>query len=50
MRDKQTDLDMWRRDVDQKMVRLMNLRETMPQEVNATKEEKTNICQNVIQI
>jgi hypothetical protein len=33
MRDKQTDNEMWRRDVDQKMVRLMSIRETLPQEV-----------------
>ncbi|CAF0728722.1 unnamed protein product [Adineta ricciae] len=52
MRDKQTDLDMWRRDVDQKMVRLMNLRETMPQEIfnlnekiAATRQECMKFCQ-----
>jgi hypothetical protein len=33
MRDKQADHDMWRRDVDQKMARLMSLRDTLPQEV-----------------
>ncbi|UJR33422.1 hypothetical protein I4U23_020867 [Adineta vaga] len=52
MRDKQTDIDMWRRDVDQKMVRLMSLRETMPQEVfnlnekiAATRQECLKFCQ-----
>lgn len=33
MRDKQADIDMWRRDVDQKVARLMSLRDTLPQEV-----------------
>jgi len=33
MRDKQVDNDMWRREVDQKMARLLNLRDTLPQEV-----------------
>jgi hypothetical protein len=33
VKDKQTDNDMWRREVDQKMARLMNLRDTLPQEV-----------------
>lgn len=28
---------MWRREVDQKMARLMNLRDTMPQEVKITR-------------
>jgi hypothetical protein len=35
MRDKQADNDMWRREVDQKMARLMNLRDTLPQEVES---------------
>ncbi|CAF1313628.1 unnamed protein product [Adineta steineri] len=53
IRDKQTDNDMWRRDVDQKMVRLMNLRETLPQEifnlnekVSATRQECMKFCQD----
>jgi len=29
---------MWRRDIDQKMARLMNLRDTLPQEVEDTEE------------
>ena len=36
MREKQSDQDMWRREVDQKMARLMNLREGLPKEVGET--------------
>lgn len=33
LREKQADQDLWRREVDQKMARLMNLRESLPKEV-----------------
>lgn len=39
IKDKQADNEMWRREVDQKMARLMNLRDTLPQEVM----EKINV-------
>ncbi|CAF4926093.1 unnamed protein product [Rotaria sp. Silwood1] len=45
IRDKQADQDMWRREVDQKMARLMNLRDTLPQEIFNLNEKISSIRQ-----
>ncbi|CAF2338175.1 unnamed protein product [Rotaria sp. Silwood2] len=45
IRDKQADQDMWRREVDQKMARLMNLRDTLPQEIYNLNEKVSSIRQ-----
>ncbi|CAF2712117.1 unnamed protein product [Rotaria sp. Silwood2] len=45
IRDKQADQDMWRREVDQKMARLMNLRDTLPQEIYNLNEKISSIRQ-----
>ncbi|CAF0727798.1 unnamed protein product [Rotaria sordida] len=45
IRDKHADQDMWRREVDQKMARLMNLRDTLPQEIYNLNEKISAIRQ-----
>ncbi|CAF3886189.1 unnamed protein product [Rotaria magnacalcarata] len=45
IRDKQADNEMWRREVDQKMARLMNLRDTLPQEIYSLNEKLTSVRQ-----